>query len=420
MTNAKVKIVIMLLLLATAELQGQQSCYQIGLNEGREIFNEAQRLERSGRCVEAVPQFWEALRRFRLTRNCRDLPANHELDRWEDRCIQGIAACGGKSDESTFLVVSPGALSFTEEGGEQSITVNTNSSTWRVERTPEWCTTRIGSNRLTVICVENGETDGRRENLVIVANTLRYEITIEQAGKTIVEIPDLESIIITEVEILPEPVPADEIIEITEEPETPSVTTPPVYPASPVSPASPASTASSIKAGVGIKVGLNIANISNSTTDIDFLPEMKHDFHAAVFLNLNFGYRENTPGLFGLQPELLYSRQGFAVNGDRINFDYITVPLMIKLYAYEGLNFEFGPWISYLLTVSPDTKAIDGNNIKLSDLKGGKDTGIAVGAGYEFNYGLVINARYLHGLSDMANNLQWTNRVISVSLGWKF
>jgi len=423
MKNAKIKIVIMLILFAAVKLHAQQqSCYQIGLNEGIEIYNDAQRLQRAGRCVDAVPRYWEALSRFRLTRSCRDLPANHELNTWEDRCIQGVAACGGKVDETTVLIASQGSLSFNEEGGSLSITVNTNAGSWRIERTPAWCTTQRNNNRLTITCSENTGTESRRENLVVVANTLRYEITIEQAGRTIVETPAQASITVTEV--IPETVPPPNAIIVKEpEPEpvpppAPTVSTaPPIFPTSPVSSISPASV---IKVSVGIKAGLNLANISNNMTIIDFLPEVKPDFHAGILLNLNFGYRKNKPGLFGLQPEALYSRQGFSVNGEKINFDYITVPLMIKLYAYQGLNFEFGPWVSYLLTVSPDATAIDGRNINLSDLKGGKDAGIAVGAGYDFNFGLIVGARYLHGLSDMAGNLLWKNQVIAVSLGWKF
>ena len=199
MTHAKIKLIFILFFWVTLRGYAQQTCYQIGFNEGREIYNEAQRLERNGRCAEAVPKFWEALRRFRLTRNCRELPANHELDTWEDRCIQSVASCGGKSDESTFLYVSPQSLSFDQNGGERSITVNTNSSAWRVERTPAWCATQRSNNRLTVRVQGNTGSASRRETLVIVANTLRYEITVEQAGKASAEMSAHESIKITEV-----------------------------------------------------------------------------------------------------------------------------------------------------------------------------------------------------------------------------
>ena len=530
----KFKIVCLFLLLATAGGYAQQTCYQIGINEGSALYNEAQRLERSGRCVEAVPRYGEALNRFRLARSCRDLPANHELEAWENRCIQGVASCGGKSDASTMLIASPGTLSFTDKGGEQLITVNTNANTWRVDRFPAWCTTQRSNNRLTVTCQENTETNSRSDKIVIVANTLTFEVTIVQEGKTPIETPDFERIKITEVkfagkyaddtsqnygddlydnmlfllsqitcdhlsteskniqldvkildpngmlmagtdagytfseeitlrgnlqqndvidivewgvgngtvftttgtytfeiwcagtilfstsfEVLPKPIPPDEKTAFTEDP-IPISPTSPISPASSVSSVSPVSSISQTKFGIGVKAGLNLATITNNMTGIRFTPEMKPDFHAGLFFNVNFGYRNQKPGLFGFQPEVLYSRQGFAVDGEKINFDYIIVPLMIKLYVYEGFNVELGPWVSYLLSVNPNSTVIAGNNIQLSDLKGGKDVGLAAGIGYESDLGLVVGARYQYGLSDMAGNVAWTNQVIAISLGWKF
>ena len=532
MTHVKIKIVFILFFLVSFGGYAQQTCYQIGLNEGREIYNEAQRLANNGRCAEAIPKYLDALNRFRLTRSCRDLPANHELEAWEDRCVQGIAACGGKSDEQTFLHVSPQSLAFDENGGERTITVNTNSNAWRVERYPPWCTIQTASNRLTVRSQSNTGTDSRQGTLVVVANTLRYEITIEQAGRAPIETPAFASIKFTGVQfagkyadgtiknfgeelfndmnflrmritcdhlameskriqldfkildpggkllsnsnsatgytyseeitargnrlqndvfdvsewgaqngtlfamtgkytfeiwcsgvnmfstafdVLPKPAPVAEaptaasFEEVRQAP--PPVST--VYPAYSASP-------SKIKTGIGIKAGLNLANINNETLGINFSPEIKPDFHAGILFNLNFGYKNNTPGFLGLQPELLYSRQGFNVGADNITFDYLTVPIMIKLYAYKGFNIEFGPWFSYLLAINQDVAVIDGNNIRISDLKGGKDAGIAAGIGYDFDFGLIAGARYQHGLSDMASNLLWTNRVISISLGWKF
>ena len=629
----KIKIVFVLLFLATTGVQSQQTCYQIGLNEGREIYNEAQRLERSGRCVDAVPRYREALNRFRLARSCRDLPANHELETWENRCIQGVASCGGKMDETTVLNVSPRTLSFSEKGGNQPVTVNTNAGSWRVDRTPSWCTARRSGNRLTVTCEENTGA-GRSDKLVIVANTLTYEVTIEQAGKTSSETPASESLKVTNVqfagkyadgsskgygealfnnmtflipritcdhlaqesrkikldfkildaagkllpgadaeytfseeitargnlqqndvfdvsewgaptgtafavagkytfeiwcagvnmfstgfEVLPKPVSPLESIKITDvrfkgkyAGDTsgdfgmplynnmtfliPRITcdhlttevvkirldfrvTGPdgniinmdsggsteittrgilyqgnVFDVSELGSGSGATFAKTgtyrfeilstgvslfstsfvvvekaqtkptettrLKASAGVKAGLNLSSISNEMTDYKFSPKMKTAFHAGIFFNLNLGYQPQKPGLLSLQPELLFSRQGFAVNGNAINFDYITLPVMVKLYVYQGLNVEMGPWISFLMAVKPNSQEIDGVEYILSGLKGGKDAGVAFGLGYDLNPGLMMGARYQHGLSDMANNLLWTNRVIQIYAGWKF
>ena len=173
-----------------------------------------------------------------------------------------------------------------------------------------------------------------------------------------------------------------------------------------------------LKFGIGIKGGLNMSNIRNDMTDIDYVPEMRHDFHAGALLNFRFGYRnKDFPGVFALQPEFLYSRQGFTFKGDDFKFNYLTGLFMIKLYA-KGFNFEVGPWISYLMTVDPYTVTFGDHRINLTNLEGGKDAGVAAGIGYEFDFGVAIGVRYMYGLSDMADNLLWKNSVIAVSLGW--
>lgn len=555
MTRLKTIFVCISLFYSISGAQAQQSCYQIGLNEGREIYNEAQRLERSGRCVDAVPRYWEALRRFRLTRSCRDLPANHELGSYEDRCINGITNCGGKYDDTAVLSVSPRMLSFTEAGDEQSITVNTNVTAWRVERSPAWCTTRRSNNRLIIVCDANTATESRSDRLVIVANTLTFEVTLEQAGKTFIEpTPSAaDSITVSDITIAegyadsiagggetPKPLLPEESIRITEVrfaskyadgttgnygetlytnllsiypritytnlsddsrtldlhfnilhpdgrllfPKTGNdwqtemnvfgnmqqisvfdapaggrgneklfeeagtyrfeiacsgvsifeasfeVSAPPPATPAPAATTSRISSGSTVSSGssgssklittLGIKAGLNLANINTRPSYILFSPEMKLDFHAGVFVDLSLNNNAKIWNFFSLQPEVNYSRQGFAVNGHAINLDYVVGLLMLKVHVYQNIHVEVGPFASYLLSVSPSSTVISEKNIKLSDLKGGKDVGAAVGLGYDFTFGLTAGARYLYGFSDVANNLYWTNNVIAVSLGWRF
>lgn len=179
-----------------------------------------------------------------------------------------------------------------------------------------------------------------------------------------------------------------------------------------------------LKTKFGLKVGANLANISNGQDNISFSPEMKADFHAGAVVNLHWGFRNELSGLgtglWGLQPEVLYSRQGFAVDGEAVQFSYITVPVLAKYYPTKEISLEAGPYFSYLLSVSPASTVIDGAEIPLSDIKGGKDVGVAFGIGYEFAKGLNLSARYNYGMSDVANNLKWKNNVIALSVGWFF
>jgi len=179
-----------------------------------------------------------------------------------------------------------------------------------------------------------------------------------------------------------------------------------------------------MKIKYGIKAGVNLASISNSQDNISFSPQMKTDFQAGVVLNLHWGFRNELSGLgtgkFGLQPEILYSRQGFTANGTAINLDYITLPILAKYYATKAFSIEAGPFFSYLLSVSPNSTVIDGAAITLSKLQQGKDAGLAVGLSYEFSKGLNLSTRYNLGMSDVSNNLKWKNSVIAISIGWLF
>ena len=185
--NIKLKLLLALFFLATVGVQAQ-TCYQIGLDEGKALYDGALKLKNANRCDDAAQQYWSALRRFRLSRRCAGLPANHELDVWEDRCINGISNCGyvPKSEgiERQELNVSPRMLTVSEKGGEQTISVTTNVSEWGIGQTPSWLTAvkQGGGNRISVKCVENTGTNLREGVIVITANTLQVRVTVRQAG----------------------------------------------------------------------------------------------------------------------------------------------------------------------------------------------------------------------------------------------
>jgi len=165
-----------------------------------------------------------------------------------------------------------------------------------------------------------------------------------------------------------------------------------------------------LKTSFGIKGGVNLANISGA----DFSPKMKTGFHIGALLNMRFG------ALLGLQPELLFSQQGFKTNDDKCTFSYLSLPIMIKLYVSNGLHIAAGPYVSYMLSVSPETITVNGPKAVISDLKGGLDAGACLGVGFDTALGLTFSARYNLGLTKMANNLGWKNSVIAVSVGWMF
>ena len=172
----------------------------------------------------------------------------------------------------------------------------------------------------------------------------------------------------------------------------------------------------------GVKAGLNMTSMSN---DMAFDPGfgMGVGFRVGGFLNMRWGYRtENSSkgtGLWGFQPELVYSNQAVKTDAGDVKMNYIAVPLLLKVYPTTALSIEVGPELSYLISTSPSTMAVDGAEIKVGDCKG-MNVGLAAGLAYDFEMGLTVGARYTYGFTDMAKNLKWKNSNIQVTVGWMF
>lgn len=172
----------------------------------------------------------------------------------------------------------------------------------------------------------------------------------------------------------------------------------------------------------GVKAGLNMTSMSN---DMSFDPGfgMGVGFRVGGFLNMRWGYRtENSSkgtGLWGFQPELMYSNQAVKTEAGDIKMNYIAVPLLLKVYPTTALSIEVGPEFSYLISTSPSTMAVDGAEINVGDCKG-MNVGVAAGLAYDFEMGLTVGARYTYGFTDMAKNLKWKNSNIQVTVGWMF
>lgn len=156
---------------------------------------------------------------------------------------------------------------------------------------------------------------------------------------------------------------------------------------------------------IGIKAGPNFSDI-----DGNIAPDtkMRTSFHFGAIAELKL------PGSFALQPELLYSSQGAEVNDDAfkdITYDYITVPVMLKYYMVSDLiNIELGPQFSFLIN-DDDFDPDDASTFDFAALGG-----VGIDLGQHF----FVQGRYVLGLTDASTNADIKNRVIQLSLGYKF
>ncbi|TCZ65281.1 porin family protein [Flaviaesturariibacter aridisoli] len=171
-----------------------------------------------------------------------------------------------------------------------------------------------------------------------------------------------------------------------------------------------AGTASAQLPKLGIKGGLNIANVGGST----FATSTRLSGHGGVLVHIHLA-----PSL-ALQPEVLFSGQGFKekVTGTEHTWalDYLNVPFMLQYMFDNGFRVEAGPQVGVVLSakVKDPSGATDiKNRLKQADF------GVGFGVNYLSYSGLGIGARYNLGLSNI-NKLEGgdplKNRVAQVSV----
>ena len=189
----------------------------------------------------------------------------------------------------------------------------------------------------------------------------------------------------------------------------------------------------------GVKAGPQLTNFAGSDVEES---NMKVGFNVGGYANIRFSEQ------LAFQPELLFSLQGakteeslseFGVtvkNEGKTNLSYINVPLMMKWYAYDGLNFEFGPQVGFNVaakgkstTTTTGAGDFDGTVETEGDIENIStvDFGVNIGAGYEMANGLNFGLRYGRGLtsiSDIEDNngdkAKVFNSVISLGVGYTF
>jgi len=156
--------------------------------------------------------------------------------------------------------------------------------------------------------------------------------------------------------------------------------------------------------GIGIKGGVNFAN--QSITDIN--TNSRTGFHVGAYAVIAFSEK------WGIQPELLYSAQGSELPDETSEFNYMSIPILLRWKLASVLSVHAGPQFSTLL----DAK-IDGDNIK-DDIKN-SDFGLALGATVHLPLGLNGGVRYVWGftnVSDLQDDTEVKNSVVQVFVGW--
>ena len=165
------------------------------------------------------------------------------------------------------------------------------------------------------------------------------------------------------------------------------------------------------KSNGGIKGGYNLAAVS---FDGDGETEQRHGFHIGV-------YGESfISESFSIQPELMYSQQGYEITNSSGTFtqklDYINLPLMLKAYPSKNFFLEAGPQIGLAVSHKEEydglfssSQEYDPNNF---------DWGMNFGGGFKTDSGISFGVRYHLGLGDLYDEGKAQNRVFQFSLGF--
>ena len=141
----------------------------------------------------------------------------------------------------------------------------------------------------------------------------------------------------------------------------------------------------------GIKAGTNVTNFTNANFPTDPLIGFNAGATIAYKITNNFMVQE----------EFLFSTQGAKVKGGTLGDQdlklyYMSVPFLLKYRTNGGFYLEAGTQIG--IKVKEDISGINtGNFAKKLDL------GAAGGIGYQSKIGLGIGARYIYGISKVAD-----------------
>ena len=125
-----------------------------------------------------------------------------------------------------------------------------------------------------------------------------------------------------------------------------------------------------------------------------------------------------------------YSESGFkaGIKDAKVSMNYINVPITANFYLFKGFALKAGIQLGFVADAKmkyttygniPDTD-FDGETEHEQDIKDTKmDISIPIGLSYEYD-NFVFDARYNLGISKVADGVDYKNRVLQLTVGYKF
>jgi hypothetical protein len=177
----------------------------------------------------------------------------------------------------------------------------------------------------------------------------------------------------------------------------------------------PVRTEMSTQPRFGLRGGVSLSSLEldDDYNATNYSTNSKTTFHAGAFVNIPLGRT------FRIQPEISYYGGGSKVRGNlvsnplqtsgtgnyELDFHYIGIPVMFQLHTgSNGFFVEAGPQASFLIQGQEEPSGGNKINLKERELVKQLDFGAAAGVGYISRIGLGLNARYVHGFSNVFNS----------------
>ena len=161
------------------------------------------------------------------------------------------------------------------------------------------------------------------------------------------------------------------------------------------------------KVSFGVKGGLNNSRVTSWDG-----AKSRTSVYAGGFVNI--GLVKN----LSLQPELLYSGQGFKyrpLNAEAITrLHYINVPVMVQYRFIPEFFVEAGPQLGFLVAARQKVGDV---LVDIKDDTKGVDFGMNFGAGYQFPMGIGVSVRYTLGLTRVFEGTYESNKSSVVQAG---
>lgn len=187
--------------------------------------------------------------------------------------------------------------------------------------------------------------------------------------------------------------------------------------------------------GIGIKAGLNFANVTNASS---INADTKSGYHIGVFL------APQSKGIMAYRTELIFSRQGYdfknGTTSGTVDLNYLLFPQLMGINITKYVQLQFGFQMAFLLNAKADSTDASGEENPYSqvmDYYNKFDYGFSGGIELHPFKGLIVGARLNISLSELykmpengsgtppsffpsTDNINLKNNVLQLSLGYRF